>query len=585
MKPFKVAAIGIGCLLVGLSSFIVGYRFDGPNGVRLTVHGGGNAVSIENDFFKVHVDEDGEVALLETQHGDMLGTKGKFYMSYFIDQGSAHYYTMARPEMRVCRHQPDLVDVMYRDASGPIIVELHYVVLNNCSGIYSYIIVEGKDTPAALMELRIAYRANPSIFTHAYTADELQGPMLTPEVLASATEIQDATYRLENGSVYTKYDWANYIDDDLVHGITGNNVGMWMIQASKEYVNGGPDKQELMVHQTHATPLLLSMLQGEHFGTLAQVFTHGDEKLYGPFLLYLNAGSDRNALIAGAKGRAMMERAAWPYTWMEDGRFVVQRGTVTGHVTTGVPSALGNITVILAKEPVNVYDQGKDYIFWAGTAANGSFSIPNVIPGTYCLFARGANRTDDLLVENVIVGNQAVTDIGEVSWPVNSSLEVAWQLGTADRRSRGFKYCDHPRQFGLWELVPANLSFTIGTSDESKDWYYAQSQPGHWKILFNTTESYTGGDTGILTIAMAGAAREPELNVHLDSSFLGSMAPGNDASIYRSAIQGGYYQLHEMHFPASLLDPGQHAIDLHLVDVGEKGGILYDAIKLEIASP
>ena len=87
---------------------------------------------------------------------------------------------------------------------------------------------------------------------------------------------------------------------------------------------------------------------------------------------------------------------------------------------------------------------------------------------------------------------------------------------------------------------------------------------------------------GAPAIGVAGAARDPDLDVYLNSTSLSSFSLGNDATIYRSAVNGGRYRKKTVTFPASLLSVGINAIDLRLVGVSEKGGIMYDVITLEV---
>lgn len=56
---------------------------------------------------------------------------------------------------------------------------------------------------------------------------------------------------------------------------------------------------------------------------------------------------------------------------------------------------------------------------------------------------------------------------------------------------------------------------------------------------------------------------------------------GNDASVYRSAIAGGYYQLKEIKFASSLLKQGENKITLNMKVAKHGAGVMYDAIKLE----
>ena len=129
-------------------------------------------------------------------------------------------------------------------------------------------------------------------------------------------------------------------------------------------------------------------------------------------------------------------------------------------------------------------------------------------------------------------------------------------------------------------MPPADLDFTIGKSKEIDDWYYAQTKPGSWKVHFNTDSDYMGNAT--LTVAFAGSAKNPKLEVSVNDHLVGTLYMGNDASVYRSAVLSGYYQKEEIKFPANLLRKGNNTISLHLPNVKPGGGIMYDAIKLEV---
>lgn len=82
----------------------------------------------------------------------------------------------------------------------------------------------------------------------------------------------------------------------------GNGYGAWMVPASGEYFSGDALKQELLVHQD---AIILNYLTGSHFGTPDMVAQPGFEKLYGPWLLYINQGNDRE-LVADVSRRLNM---------------------------------------------------------------------------------------------------------------------------------------------------------------------------------------------------------------------------------------------------------------------------------------
>ena len=111
--------------------------------------------------------------------------------------------------------------------------------------------------------------------------------------------------------------------------------------------------------------------------------------------------------------------------------------------------------------------------------------------------------------------------------------ELLWMIGQNDRRSSEFCLSDAPRQYGLWEQVPANLTYTIGESNEKTDWYYAQTQKnGTWTIKFNLNERPAG--RVYLTASIAGCSGTGStINVKVNGTQRATWKPGvNDASVY-----------------------------------------------------
>ncbi len=89
-----------------------------------------------------------------------------------------------------------------------------------------------------------------------------------------------------------------------MHGIYGHGFGAWICQGSRESLGGGPLKQDLTVHQTDTTPVLLNMLHSVHYGSKPVVADGEWSKTYGPFFLSLNRGDDPDALRADATAYA-----------------------------------------------------------------------------------------------------------------------------------------------------------------------------------------------------------------------------------------------------------------------------------------
>ena len=181
---------------------------------------------------------------------------------------------------------------------------------------------------------------------------------------------------------------------------------------------------------------------------------------------------------------------------------------------------------------------------------------------------------------NIVVTANKTTGLNKLSWTPRQFGQKLWQIGLADRTTRGFKLSDHPRNYGVFNEVPANLTFTIGKSKEATDWYYAQTKQGSWEIKFNINRPL--GTECLLTLGLAGSAKNPRLEVWVNDTKAGEYYFGNDHTIYRSSILGGYYQQQEIPFAASLLKQGENTISLRLPNVKYGGGIMYDAIRLEM---
>ena len=252
--------------------------FSQPN-VTATVDTGSRTATMSNGLITLTANSKGQVNTLTHNGKELLEASkgGRFYFSY-NDQSA--YYELSPTAVRLQKLTDDYAEVVYSNTSGQLIIEQAFILRKGISGIYCYVAVKGTSTPVTLREMRLVYRVSPSQFTYGYVTDRMQGELPSVEVMAAVDKlsIMDATYPLPDGTIYTKYDWTNYLVADSVHGILSDTHGLWAIPVSHEYANGGPMKQELTVHATNKTPLLLQMLQGEHFGGCGAGLLPGDEK-------------------------------------------------------------------------------------------------------------------------------------------------------------------------------------------------------------------------------------------------------------------------------------------------------------------
>ena len=555
----------------------------------VTMSVSGMTTKMSDGTWSITINSNGRVSSLQRKGTEFLASNG-IYFDYTTSEGNKG---LSPSKVTVIKNTVEHCEVLYSATSGNTIFEQGFIMRKGVPGIYSYVIATGTATSAnePIKEARVCSRLADTML-NGYVDWRMNGRMPSNSEMATAEKeentIQDATYRLSDGSIYTKYNWANYVERDTLHGLCGlsnNYYGLYNIPVSYEWINGGCERQELTVHATSKSPITIQMLQGEHFGGQAMVLNEGEKKLYGPFLICTTYSKDP---VKSARNQWVKEVEAWPYQWFENELYPRERGVVKGHLDVTTGQRNDSVRVVLAQE------KGKDpiemmhgYQFWTLTDANGDFELKHVRPGTYHLYAYAkAGEVTDMLEKDDIVVNVGDNDLGNVTWTPKKYTELLWMIGQNDRRSSEFRYSDTIRQYGLWELVPANLTYTIGQSNEKTDWYYAQTQKnGTWTIKFNLDERPAG--RVYLTASIAGCAGSGStINVKVNGTQRATWKPGvNDASVYRSAVNSGRHYLFMTDFLNTGLKAGENTITLQLTGSGSKDGVLYDCIKLEAGTP
>ena len=555
--------------------------------VTMTVSG--MTTTLTDGTWTAKIGSNGRVSSLQRRGTELLGSNG-IYFDYTTANGNKG---LSPSKVTVVKRTAEHCEVLYSATSGNTIFEQGFIMRKGTPGIYTYVIATGTATSASepVKEARVCARLAENML-QGYVDYRMQGRIPSNSEMAVAEReentIQDATYRLADGSIYTKYNWANYVERDTLHGLCGlsnNYYGLYDIPVSYEWINGGPERQELMVHATSKSPITIQMLQGEHFGGQALVLDEGEKRLYGPFLIYTTYSTNP---VQSARNQAAIEAEAWPYQWFENELYPRERGTVRGHLNVTTGQRNDSVRIVLAQE------KGKDplemmhgYQFWTMTDANGDFELKHVRPGQYNLFAYAkAGDVTDMLEQDDITVSAGDNDLGTVTWTPARYSQLLWMIGQNDRRSSEFRFSDALRQYGLWEQVPANLTYTIGESTEQNDWYYAQTQKnGTWTIKFNLAER--PGGRAYLTASLAGCSGTGStINVKVNGTQRATWKPGvNDACVYRSAVNSGRHYVYTCNFISTGLRVGENTVTLQLTGSGSKDGIMYDCIKLEAGTP
>jgi rhamnogalacturonan endolyase len=229
--------------------------------------------------------------------------------------------------------------------------------------------------------------------------------------------------------------------------------------------------------------------------------------------------------------------------------------------------------------------------------------IPAVRPGSYSVhvYATQGTIVDDPTsgeVTGTVTVAAGTNDVGVLTWSPPYHANLLWSIGTSDRKSGEFRVFPSPvapgptntayetgRMYGptgtvgIWTVPPAQTTYTIGTSTPQTDWYFAQSVAGTWTVKFNLASVPAGGAE--LTIALAGAARQPNLTTAVNAHSLVSVDLPNDQSIYRSCLEGGQFQVITAPVPATDLVAGANTATFAVVPSSAGSGLFYDIVKLE----
>ncbi|KAK6938056.1 Rhamnogalacturonan lyase, domain II [Dillenia turbinata] len=530
--------------------------------------------------------------------------------------------------------------------NAPLNIDKRFILLRGCSGFYSYAIYEHLEgwPDFNMPETRIAFKLRKDKFHYMAMADNRQRIMPMPDdrlpprgqplAYPEAVLLVDPINPDLRGEVDDKYQYSCENKDNRVHGwiCFDPPVGFWQITPSDEFRSGGPLKQNLT---SHVGPTTLAMFLSAHYAGEDMVTkirnNEAWKKVFGPVFIYLNSTifdeDDPLLLWEDAKLQMMVEVQSWPYSFPASDDFPTfeQRGNISGrlliqdwYLSEDYIAADGAYVGLAPPGDVGSWQrESKGYQFWSIADEDGYFSINNVRAGDYNLYAWVPGFIGDYKYEVAIsVTSGCEIDVGDLVYEPPRDGPTLWEIGIPDRSAQEFyvpdpnpKYVNrlfvnHPdrfRQYGLWEryaeLYPDDdLVFTIGVSDFTQDWFFAQVnrkidentyQATTWQIKFQLDQvDQTGAYK--LRIALASATVS-ELQVRINDPKANppqftSGVIGKDNTIARHGIHGLYW-LFNIDVPNALLLQGDNTIYLTQANAtGPFQGILYDYIRLEAPS-
>ncbi len=441
-------------------------------------------------------------------------------------------------------------EVAIKGVNGRMDIEVRYAMQRGLSGFYTYAVFSheagypaaGEGESRFITQLRSAFD---------WLSVDADRNMLEPDpqdlragVVIHAKEQRILSTGIYKNSVEHKYSYCAVQYKLPAYGFsdTKDHIGLFFINPSTEYLDGGAEKLELVCHMQ--STILDYWTSGHYAGGAGCNIPAGEKwnKVIGPIFVYCNAlaepksatQSDLDTLAAtagnpvlppawkenatalwqDALAQAKIEKAQWPYDWVNGVDYTrkSERGTVTGRLILNDPQAsttrLPHLTVGLAHPDytgrssafvqrsgngnlVTWAHDGNYYQFWTDGSEDGSFTIANVRPGNYTLHAFADGVLGEFAQAGISVAAGQTLDLGGIEWkPVRHGRQV-WEIGYPDRTGDKF-YKGDGSNYWLWGwpvryplLFPNDITFTIGKSDYHKDWFFEQVPHGESTAWLN----------------------------------------------------------------------------------------------------
>lgn len=588
----------------------------GSGGEAVTLQDDGSHLQLANAVVALRIrKEDGTLVSFRHQGQELLAAGGGYVQIAFTSRRD-------NPRMRwtcqVVRQGPALVEIAFADTGleCPFTIASHYILRAGDPGFYHHL-VWGHDPVRQprvirLAQLNLALRIDPTLFTIAAVDDQRIARFPDAGLLTPAATVMDATYRLPDGSHYSKYFFAAERDGrHVVHGAMGDGGrGLWVIMPSHEHLNGGPEHQELTVHQAGASQVLLAHAQGAHYGAGILVSDPRDgpwTKVSAPWFIYANQAASPAACWQDAQRRAAQEVAAWPHPWLDDARFQLRRGSVSGRLVDGGGRPVAGARIILADHeeasgPLQWQQQWRGYRFPACADQDGRFTVAKVRAGLYDLYAWQPGTWGWFLQRGVRVGVGEDLACGEKVWRQDAATTL-WQIGVPDRSAAEFGFAEDFRRWGLWTAIavahPGGVDYIVGRHGP-RDWPFQMAVTQQddrtwrgpvWRIAFDSAGVRSGQARLSLGIAAYEGRQKPQLSVSLNGEALGAITDLEvSGAVHRSGIHAGY-QERTITFDAARIRKGSNQLVLAMAGSTRpdarraetpSASLLWDALRLAL---
>ncbi len=586
----------------------------------------GTKVVLDNGIIKATMEKTSSKLLSVVYNGvSVLQSVGNHSGAYYSWNGATGFGAPGNCVYSIKQKNANLVDVSfkstYSNVGMPMDVDVHYVLKTGDSELYLYNTIEHKSNYPAmdLGEYRIVIwlgpnpsNANEWLFDKTYHGDgvrDFQLPSIFDYSHAAATgitEIVKLTTGVRAGLYDSKYEYSTALWDHPAVGNASdkNHKGIFAIYPSLEFFNQGPMYHDLV----NGGDVIHVYMNGDHYDGATINVPAGEsyKKFFGPFALYLNNKADGTTAFADANAQQKTEAAAWPFTWLSYNADYPQanaRGKASGTfkiVDPAKPTINGGgawigLTKIATTNTRNDFMfEANNYHYWVKTNSSGAFTIPNVRPGTYKLFAYRDGAVGQFEKTNVVVTAGGNTNLGTLTWNIpRTSGNLVWEIGVNNRSSKEFQFGSNKYFLGFTqELIKPNYTNPLQYNVADKNWGsklnyahigYPNASGGNdswrWNLNFNLSNVPSSGNA-ILTIAYASAGGASQgVFVNSATQFIRFFPPQGQGNAFVRQSNYGKYSFFKVSIPVSNFKNGANFIGL---EISVNGHVMYDYISLEM---
>ncbi|KAI0756084.1 polysaccharide lyase family 4 protein [Daedaleopsis nitida] len=419
----------------------------------------------------------------------------------------------------------------------------------------------------------------------------------TPAIIyGSSGAIEGSDVYMVDGQTRSKFYSSKRFIDDQVHGVTGSNIGAYIVIPGVGYEtsSGGPFFRDIDFQGADQSELYFYMVCTCLLFVIPDVRTHTHlrvprqnsghtqtesdrQGLHGPYALWFTTGSapsgdfgrpppDFAASASDSPPPSGADTTFWEALNPSGLTTFANRGYVRG-TASGIPSAYASDIVVGWSNSAAQY--------WVKASSSGAFTSPKMKPGTYTQTLYKGELAVGTTSVTVTVGQTVTANIADTH--VDDSTSYIWKIGEFDGTPSGFKNANkietmHPSdtRMGSW----SGITYTVGASAASDFPMAIFKAVGPVGVHFNLTSSQIGARTVKIATTLAFAGGRPTIVVNGWSSSTPAVPNQPDSrGVTRGTWRGNNIE-YTYAVPSGTLVAGSNTMNIYVASGSSGDGYL-----------